>query len=266
MIARGVSRMPALAALAAMLAACGVPAGDDGAGAPIESTESVDLAVVAELRDEGFDRSQVMEFAHVLTDVYGPRFANSPSYDAAARWAADTLAGFGLHATLEPWGEFGYSWENRYTSVHITAPQYQPVIGYAYPGTRSTDGKVAGPVGAVDLALIRTRADLSALAGRVETSILLISPARELVPNFSPQAVRLSDEELGGMARLEIDPRNNPTFGADDDEAAPELTRHDIEAFLEQQGVDVLVEIGFHQRRPDGQGDRPRLGRRPPAA
>lgn len=244
--------MPALVALVAMFAACGTPKGDRGADFSTASAEPVDLDVVAELRDEGFDRSRVMEFARVLTDLYGPRFANSPSYDAAARWARDTFGEFGLHATLEPWGEYGYAWENRHTSVHITAPQYQPVIGYAQPGTRSTDGKVAGPVAPVDLDAIRTPDDLEALGTRIQTSILLVSPERELVPNFSPQAVRLSDEELSGMARLEIDPRNNPTQSADGDEA--ELTRHDIETVLEQQGVAVLVEIGSTNVGPMDKG------------
>ncbi|MDE2976733.1 MAG: hypothetical protein OXU63_04340, partial [Acidobacteriota bacterium] len=137
--------------------------------------------------------------------------------------------------------------------VHITAPQYQPVIGYAQPGTRSTDGKVAGPVAAVDLSGVETRDDLEALGARVETSILLISLERELVPNFSPQAVRLSDEELSAMTRLEIDPRNNPTRSSED-EAAPELTRHDIETLLEQQGVAVLVEIGSTNVGPMDKG------------
>ena len=254
MIAGGVNRMPALIALAAMFAGCAVPAGEEATGGSAAPPETVDLDVVAELRDEGFNRSRVMEFAHVLTDLYGPRYANSPSYDGAASWARDTLEGFGLEAALEPWGEFGYAWENRYASVHITAPQYQPVIGYAQPGTRGTEGRVAGPVTAVDLGAIQTRDDLNALRGRIETSILLISPERELAPNFSPQAVRLSDEELSGMARLKIDPANNPTQSTGDDEAEPELTRHDIETFLEQQGVDVLVEIGSTNVGPMDKG------------
>ncbi|MDE2976732.1 MAG: hypothetical protein OXU63_04335, partial [Acidobacteriota bacterium] len=70
MIARGVNRMPSLVALAATLAACGVPAGEEDAGGA-GPRETVDLGVVAELRDEGFNRSRVMEFAHVLTDLYG---------------------------------------------------------------------------------------------------------------------------------------------------------------------------------------------------
>ena len=238
-----------------MLAACGPLADEQGTARSSASAEAVEADVVAALRDEGFHGSQVMEFAHVLTDLYGPRYANSPSYDGASRWARDTLEEFGLEARLEPWGEFGYAWENRYTSVHITAPQYQPVIGYAQPGTRGTEGTVAGPVAALDLASIETRDDLEALRDRIGTSILLVSPQRELVPNFSPQAVRLSDEELGEMARLkiaELTDDNEPS--ADGEDAEPELSRHEIEEFLEHQGAAVLVEIGSANVGPMDKG------------
>ena len=245
-----------------MAATCGGPASEDGAGATTGTTapaETVDPDVVASLRDEGFHRSRVMEFARVLTDLYGPRYANSPSYDAASRWARETFEGFGLYAVLEPWGEFGYAWENRYTSVHITAPRYQPVIGYAQPGTRSTNGSVAGPVAAVDLAAFRTPDDLEALRGQLGTSILLVSAERELVPNFSPQAVRLSDEELGDMARLEIaepadDNDDQAEPAGNNDQVQAELSRHDIERFLEEQGVDVLVEVGSANVGPMDKG------------
>ncbi len=255
MIARGVNRMPALVALALMLAACGLPAGEQSAVRSSALSETVEAEVVASLRDEGFQRSQVMEFAHVLTDLYGPRYANSPSYDGAARWARETFESFGLEAAVEPWGEFGYAWENHYTSVHLTAPRYQPVIGYAQPGTRGTEGPVAGPVATLDLSAIRTWNDLNALRGRIGASILLISPERELLPNFSPQAVRLSDEELGEMARLEIaEPADDNEPSADGEEPEPELSRHEIEEFLEQQGVAVLVEVGAANVGPMDKG------------
>ena len=96
---------------------------------------------------------------------------------------------------------------------------------------------------------------LNALRGRIAASILLISPERELLPNFSPQAVRLSDEELGEMARLEIaelTDDNEPS--ADGEEPEPELSRHEIETFLEQEGVAVLVEIGSANVGPMDKG------------
>ena len=247
--------MPALVGLALMLVACGIPDYEQGSVKETGAAEAVDAAAVASLRNEGFQRSRVMEFAHVLTDLYGPRYANSPSYDGAAGWARDTLAEFGLETVLEPWGEFGYAWENRYMSVHLTEPQYQPVIGYAQPGTRGTEGGIAGPVSALDLSDIETQDDLAALRGRIETSILLVSPQRELVPNFSPQAVRLSDEELTDMARLEVsEPAGDDEPSADDEEAEPELSRREIEEFLESEGVAVLVETGSANVGPMDKG------------
>ncbi len=224
--------------------------------APVAATapEPVDQRVVAELRDEGFRRSQVMEFARVLTDNYGPRYANSPSYDGAARWARDTFEDLGLEATLEPWGEFGFSWENRYVSAHILAPQYQPVIAYAMPGTRGTDGVIAGPVAAVNLVGVESRADLEALRGLLGARILLVSPQRKLAPNFSPQAVRLSDEELRGMARLDIDRLGAGEPPNGDEAPEPALSRHEVETFLEEHGTAVLVDIGSANVGPMDKG------------
>ena len=94
MIARGVNRMPVLVALGLMSFVRWAGAGAEEHGATATAAaEPVDDAVVARLRDEGFRRFKVMEFARVLTDVYGPRYANSPSYDGAARWERRRRAG-----------------------------------------------------------------------------------------------------------------------------------------------------------------------------
>lgn len=46
------------------------------AAARSQLTDRADTAVVARIRDEGFNRSQVMETASWLTDVYGPRLTS----------------------------------------------------------------------------------------------------------------------------------------------------------------------------------------------
>src|SRR5258706_9454318 len=87
--------------------------------------------VLARIRDEGFHRSRVMEWASYIADVYGPRLAGSPSYRRAAKWAKEKLTELGLeHAAVEPWGEYGMGWESNYTSIHLVAPEYQAIIGY----------------------------------------------------------------------------------------------------------------------------------------
>jgi hypothetical protein len=218
------------------------------------TTEEIDYQMTVKIREEGFARSQVMELAHVMTDLYGPRYANSPSYDAAAEWAAATLKGYGLESVrLEPWGEFGYGWVNTHTSIHITGPQYQPVIGYPVPGSRGTNGVIAGSVVAIDTTEIADSADLEEWRDKIGAGIVLVSPARELEPRFEPQAVRLSDVELREMARLEIDrlDTGSSSYGEiaeKTEEGSDRLTRGQIEEFLAGQGVEVLVEIG----RPNG--------------
>jgi len=222
--------------------------------------EEVDHQVTIDIRDEGFSRSQVMDLARIMTDVYGPRYANSPSYDAAAKWAKDTLEEFGLaNVKLEAWGEFGYGWENTYTSVHMTAPQYQPVIGYPVPGSRGTGGVVTGKIVTIDTSEVFEVEDLEPWRGKLNAKIVLVSPPRELKPNFEPQAVRLSDEELREMARLEIGrldtgPSSYGKADAGDDSSPEPLGREQIEEFLAGEGVQVLVETGSSNVGPMDKG------------
>jgi hypothetical protein len=51
------------------------------------ASERVDLDAVYKIKDEGLQRSQVMDTLWYLTDVYGPRLTNSPNIRAAAAWA-----------------------------------------------------------------------------------------------------------------------------------------------------------------------------------
>ena len=75
---------------------------------PLAAQEKVDLAAIDKIKDEGFQRSQVMEVASWLTDVYGARLTNSPNYKNAGEWAAKKLTEWGLvGAKLEPWGPSG---------------------------------------------------------------------------------------------------------------------------------------------------------------
>jgi carboxypeptidase Q len=117
------------------------------------------------------------------------------------------------------------------------------VIGYPIPGTRGTDGPVRTAVVAIDLNELTHAEDLEALRGTLEGKIVLTAPIRDLEPNFSPQAVRLSDEELSEMARLDIDkaPQGETP---EEEESEDKLSRETIEAFLDREGVVVLVKPG----------------------
>jgi hypothetical protein len=220
-------------------------------------TEHPDLEVLSRIRTEGLSRSQVMELAWVITDRFGPRFANSPSYDAAAAWARDKFEEFGLvNASLEAWGEFGYAWENRYMSAHMVAPRYQPLIAYAVPGTRGTEGAVRGTPVLVQVDKIMKKADLEFYRGQLAGRLVLTHAPRELEPNYQPQAVRLSNDELEEMARPDVG-----DSGARDDGVASSkpsadepLAWNEIEGFFENEGVSAVLSPGMSNVGPMDKG------------
>ncbi len=54
---------------------------------PTAAQNQIDLAVIGKIREEGLQRSQVMEHISWLCDVYGPRLTGSPAIKQASAWA-----------------------------------------------------------------------------------------------------------------------------------------------------------------------------------
>src|ERR1700753_3741038 len=70
-----------------------------------------DLDVLAKIKTEAYDHSQVMENLYYMSEVYGPRVTNSRNHRAAAEWAMKQMRDWGLqNVHLEKW-PFGYGWE-----------------------------------------------------------------------------------------------------------------------------------------------------------
>ena len=110
---------------------------------PAISQEKVDWEMVSKIRAEGLERSQVMDIVGYMSDVLGPRLTASPSMRQAQEWAQEKMRAIGLeNVVFERAGEHGVNWDNEYTSLHMVAPDYQPIIGYAKAFTASTDGKI----------------------------------------------------------------------------------------------------------------------------
>ena len=53
---------------------------------PAIAQEMVDWEIVAKIREEGFNRSQVNEYTSYLSDVIGSRLTGSPNMRAAQQW------------------------------------------------------------------------------------------------------------------------------------------------------------------------------------
>src|SRR5512145_1022780 len=110
-----------------------------------QAPEKVDYDAIYRIKDEGFQRSKVMEITSWLTDVYGPRLTNSPGFRKAGEWAVKAMTSWGLvNAKLEPF-PFGRGWANEKFTMTATTPGGSfPVIGMSTAWTPGTSGAVTG--------------------------------------------------------------------------------------------------------------------------
>ena len=164
----------------------------------VYAQETVDHEVIAKIREEGFQRSQVMDIAFEMTDLLGPRLTGSRDMQKAQEWAMATMSSMGLtNVNIEPFGPTVASWDNDYTSLHLIEPDYQPLIGYPYAFTPSTDGKLRRDV---KIAIIRRPGDFDQYRGELDGAIVLSGPPAELPPRFEADADRFTAEELAEQA------------------------------------------------------------------
>jgi carboxypeptidase Q len=171
-----------------------------------QTTEKTDPAALAKIKDEGMNRSKVMETAFYLTDVCGPRLANSEGLARANAWTKKRLSEYGLaNANVEPWGDFGRGWDIDKSYVAMTAPYYHAMIGVPKAWTPSTPGSLRKQVVVVKAT---TEADLDKYKGQLRDKIVLLPVATPLQPNFEADAKRLSAEDLQKMADA---PASTPT-------------------------------------------------------
>jgi hypothetical protein len=103
--------------------------------------------VLAKIRAEGLERSQVAPVFRMLTVEIGPRLTASPAQKRASEWVRDRLTSYGLaNARLEPWN-FGRGWTLEKLTIEMVEPRYLPLIGYADGWSAPTTGEiVAAPV------------------------------------------------------------------------------------------------------------------------
>jgi carboxypeptidase Q len=93
-------------------------------------TEKLDYATLGRIRDEGLNRSQVMDHVSWLSDVYGPRLTGSPAIQQASEWAMKRFREWGLANIHQERWKFGTGWSLVRFSAHLLEPQVQPLIGF----------------------------------------------------------------------------------------------------------------------------------------
>jgi carboxypeptidase Q len=153
--------------------------------------------VISRIREEGFNRSQVMETLSHLTDVIGPRLTGSPNHMRANEWTRDKLASWGLtNAHLES-VPFGRGWSLRRFSAQVIEPQGLPLVAYPNAWSPGLERPIASDAVFLDA---QTTEDLEKYKGKLKDAIVLISPLREIEPPFTPMASRLDATNLLQLA------------------------------------------------------------------
>lgn len=203
-----------------------------------QPVDSLDPDIVYRLKQEGLQRSQVMDLASYLTDVYGPRLTGSPEYAEGADWAQRTMKSWGLSNVHTERFAFGRSWQNIRITANAVAPRSYPLIAYPKAWTPGTQGPVTGDAVLVS---IDSDADFAPLRGTLRGKFVLASPVRTLQPSVAPLSSRATDKELEDLSRIEP-PRfrgqPGPAVGAS---AQRELTTR-IAKFWVDEGVAAVLE------------------------
>src|SRR3954467_15315012 len=137
-------------------------------------SEKLDYAMLGRIRDEGLNRSQVMDHVSWLSDVYGPRLTGSPGIQQASEWAMKTFRSWGAaNGHQERWS-FGKGWSLVRFSAHLVEPQIQPLIGFPQEWSAGTKGPVTAEVVRAQIA---SEADFANYRGKLAGKIVLTPPA-----------------------------------------------------------------------------------------
>ena len=166
-----------------------------------QAPEKVDHAAVSQIRDEGLNRSQVMDHISWLSDVYGPRLTGGPGISQASDWALKKFAEWGLaNPHRETW-QFGKGWSLVKFHATMLEPQVQPLIGFPGAWTPGTNGTIAAAVVRVQ---IDTEADFEKYRGKLAGVVVLTQPARDVKMLEGTIVSRMGEREMEEAATTPI--------------------------------------------------------------
>src|SRR5499426_1088934 len=165
--------------------------------------EKVDLDAIYRIKDEGLNRSQVMETLSYLTDVYGPRLTGSPQIKTAGEWTKKKLVELELaNVNLESWGPFGRGWSNeRFNARAISPDATFQLIAYPKAWTPGTDGSVEADV---ETAVINNDQDFEKFRGQLRGKFVMITAMRDVPAEFQAPGRRLTEEELSNLSNQPV--------------------------------------------------------------
>jgi carboxypeptidase Q len=204
-----------------------------------QAPSQADLYAIYQIKEEGFNHSQVMDVMSYLTDVYGPRLTNSPNIKQAAEWTTNKMKEWQLaNVHLEPWGPFGKGWSNERFSAQVISPRPFPLIAYPKAWTPGTNGPVAAEA---VWAPIQKEEDVEKYRGKLKGKFVLTAALPEVPARFEAQGHRYTDAELADMSTQPV-----PAAQREDERLARSRAQRElnlkIQKFLVDEGIAAWIE------------------------
>jgi carboxypeptidase Q len=182
------------------------------------AVETLDLATISRIRDEGLNHSRIMEYGSGLFDGVGARLTGSPDFAKGAAWAVDQLTRMGaVNARTESWGDFGMGWQQVGTSVFMTTPGMATFLAQATPWSPATAGEVSGQV--ILLPVIEDEKALEKWKGKLAGKIVLYGPPPPHDPDPKPPLDHTDKTHLDQLSEYPLDARQPNATGP----AAPSM-------------------------------------------
>ena len=220
-------------------------------------SEKLDYAMLGRIRDEGLNRSQVMDHISWLSDVYGPRLTGSPGLQQASEWAMKRMTGWGLANVHQERWAFGKGWSLVRFSAHLVEPQVQPIIGFPHEWSSGTRGPVTADVVRAQIA---SEADFAQFRGKLAGKIVLAQPARVVRMLEGPIILRMDEKNT---AEAETTPV--PAAASGGGRGGQAAFRQKLAEFYVAEGVVAVFDRGsesdmaaggsdlsWQQQHPDG--------------
>jgi carboxypeptidase Q len=221
--------------------------------------ESLDYQMLGRIRDEGLNRSQVMDHVSWLSDVFGPRLTGSPAIQQASEWTMKKFREWGLANVHQERWSFGKGWSLVRFSAHLVEPQIQPLVGFPQEWSSGTRGLVTADVVRIQIA---NDADFEKYRGKLRGRIVLPQTARRVRMLEGPIILRMTGADI---AEAETTPIPSASTGGGRGGQAAAF-RQKVSDFYAQEGVVAVFDRGGDSDMAAGGSDMSWQQQHPDAA
>ncbi len=195
--------------------------------------------LIAQILDEGLNRSEAMETASELMDGIGPRLTNSENHRRAEDWATAKFASYGLkNIHREPF-EFGLGWNLKSYSAMMTVPRGLPLTVLPVAWSPATGGTITAPTIVAPMSKVE---NFDAWKGKLAGKIVLVSLPGETSESKDPPFERLSGEDIGKLDKYTL-PRHDPEATALQTARRGFLRK--LSVFLKAEGALAMVKMTY---------------------